>query len=507
MRIQKQCRALVDDLAQYTSAELPIEVLQYLDAQKEHYVDVDPDIVVHTDAHGNTVCVGGSLSGDLTMAHACFIGEGVDVVIEEGCTVIGCVFSRLDCSVITDEDYAEIHVTHKIVIRKNSVLVGCLLRETCDIGENAVMANSAISQTNLGPNSRVFCSSVLTRFSYVGEGFTAVQTIFHTDRCEAGKNIFMMSGKWGIIPWEKASTALHTTILVRCRELAFYNVILKTMRDTMYSSLQKWDDIKKAHDIGSDKNYRAYAYTALPVYRRQYQKLADMANLLQLCNNIDISLYPGVDKKLSALRPMLVSFYDHYRDEDDAAQFQIRPAVKTSQQFYSYRPRIHIGDNLQAFSAIMLMVSRISESNRHKRFYAGPSEEGFDHFAWEKMKDEPYDVWIGNDCTFMSSNSLVVDYIPSQYTGVGRFVMKDGATRYAYTENYWCRDNLTINLANSDVAANTYSGYQASVMEYVLEENSKGFFFGLNCSSDSGNMKSHSHIWRIKVKRNTMAII
>ena len=505
MKIQKQCRALADDLAQYTSVELPIEVLQYLDVQREHFVKVDPDLVVHTDAHENTVCVGGSLSGDLTTTHACFIGEGVDVVIEEGCTVIGCLFSRLDCSTITDKDYAEIHVTHKIIIRKNSVLVGCLIRETCDIGENAIMANSAISQTNMGPNSRVFCSSVLTRFSYVGEGFTAVQAIFHTDRCEVGKNAFMMGGKWGIIPWEKASNALHTALLVRCRELAFHNVILKTMKETLYSGLKKWDDIKQAHDTAG-QSYRAYAYSSLPVYRKQYQKLSGMAGLLDLCNTIELDLYPGADKRLTSLRPMLVSFYDHYRDEDDAAQFNVRSAVKTSQQFYSYRPRIHIGDNVQVFGAIMFQVSRVSGSNRHKRFYAGPSDDGFDHFTWLRLKDEPYDIWIGNDCTLMVSNSWTADNVPAQYDAVGRFVMKDRATYYGYTENYWCRDSLVVNLASSDVATNSYGRYQESVMEYILEEGSKGFFFGTIRGSDS-NSKAHSHIWCVRVKRNAQAII
>ena len=199
MKIQRQCHALADALTDAVRDELRGRVELYnAERAKQKVADLSEKKLKVDKKRRIITLEGGAIFGDLKNTSKCLVGEGVDVQIGEGSVVIGCVFSRLDLPSVYDPEVKEIHETHRIVIGKNCVLIGCLLRDDVTIGDNSVMAASAASQVTIGSGARMFLSSVLARYGTIGERFTAIQTLFHTDKCEVGTGTFMCSGKWGM---------------------------------------------------------------------------------------------------------------------------------------------------------------------------------------------------------------------------------------------------------------------------------------------------------------------
>ena len=290
MKIQRQCHALADALTDAVRDELRGRVELYnAERAKQKVADLSEKKLKVDKKRRIITLEGGAISGDLKNTSKCLVGEGVDVKIGSGSIVVGCVFSRLDLPSVYDPEVKEIHETHRIVIGRNCVLIGCLFRDDVTIGDNSVMAASAASQVTIGSGARMFLSSVLARYGTIGERFTAIQTLFHTDKCEVGTGTFMCSGKWGIISWDCAYAGLNDAITAICCRVSHDISKYYFLKDTFLHGLRDHDkEVKAAERYKNnpvDTDYEG-KYASPTVYRRQYLKLDDLAVQFDLCKGI-----------------------------------------------------------------------------------------------------------------------------------------------------------------------------------------------------------------------------
>lgn len=506
MRIQRQCHALADELNALVNTDLVNHVMQYCADRKSKEPYKNPDSELHVDEHGNILLVGGSLSGDCSRTEMCMICEGVDVEIGEGSIVIGCTFSRLELISVLDSDVKELNARHTVKIGKNCVLIGCLLRDDCEIGDGATMAASAVSQAVIGKDCRIFLSSVLLRYGSVGTGFTAVHTLFHSDKCKVGANAFMMSGKYGIIPWESATKELYNEITTRCDWITYSTAIQNILNDCFMHGLQYYDNQKEIQELAKkDPDDVSYKYQPGPTaYRKQYLYLDKLARMMKLTNSV-VCLH----SKTAALdhcvfKPMIVLLRDRItRSDADCEMNDFNGHEYTYREMFSYEPRIRVGDNVQFYWSLPLCVTRIEQETYASWRQQRRKPCGYDSFTWNKFNGYDYDLEIGDDCVITScADWLDVKTLP-HYERAGRFIMKDGVTLYIPTDRDG--DPTIIDSLNSvDIVADTSRSLRlSSRVEYIFEDNTKIFMRqAVNWES-----KSNSYVWRIKVKPNEMAVI
>ena len=509
MKIQRQCHALADALNDAVRKELRNRVELYCNSHEQTGRTVEPpDEEIQVDDHDNTILIGGTLSGDRTNVSKCIIGEGVDVVVGEGSVVVGCIFSRLALLSTTDEGVKELHVRHTIEIGKNCVLIGCLIRDDVVIGDNATMAASAASQVTLGKDARLFMSSVLARYGTIGERFTAVQTLFHTDKCEMGADAFMCSGKWGIISWENAYSALDGEMTDRCSTFTYDTLTGKTLRELFENGVKFYEDqtakAAKYEETHDELDWEC-KYAHPPVYRRQYLALDKLTAPFELTDNIIEFVDESMTVEHCTFPPMVVLFRDYITDTRADQEVQNFDGHKfTFREAFSFNARIRIGNNLQVYATCPLCVTRIEQETWNSYREPETHPKGFGNFTWEKLGGHEYDLEIGDDCLITSSTDWVTMKPRYRYLRVGRLVMKDGVTLYLPGEDYgdasYSKSLQTVDVFG-DRSRSQLLGVQT---EYIFEEGSKIFPRGtVTCKQDS----TPCHVWRLKVRKNDMAII
>ena len=513
MKIQRQCHALADALTDAVRDELRGRVELYCKERGgKSVLSTLPERKLKVDKKRRIITLeGGAISGDFKNVSKCLVGEGVDVRIGEGSIVIGCVFSRLDLPSMYDPEVKEIHETHKIVIGRNCVLIGCLFRDDVTIGDNSVMAASAASQVTIGSGARVFLSSVLARYGTVGERFTAIQTLFHTDKCEVGTGTFMCSGKWGIISWEHAYSGLNDAITAICCRVSSDIATYRFLKDTFLHGLRDHDkEVKAAERYKNnpvDTDYEG-KHASPTVYRRQYLKLDDLAVQFDLCKGI--VKFPDSDITLdrATFNPLVVDLRDYIQDGKARLEIENSDGKKyTFREAFSFAPRIRIGNNLHVYTNFLLCVSRIEqkeEYSRHRWSDRLLKPSGFDNFTWEKFNGKDYDLEIGDDCTVTTTADWIEGKPVYKYARAGRFVMRDNVTLYQPGEAHG-EITLHKSLQTVDVIDDHHSQERLSVRtEYLFDEGSKVFIRGV--VNGNANFKP-CYVWRVSVRRNDLAVI
>jgi len=506
MRIQRQCRALADELTDRVRTQLPGEVDNYCKDRESKKPNKKPDSELYVDEKDNTVLIGGTLSGDLSNTSMCLVGEGMTVEIGEGSIVMGCVFTRLDLSSIYDASVKELHEQHHVKIGRNCMLIGCLFRDDCVIGDNATMASSAVSQATIGEDARLFMSSVLLRYGRVGDRFTAVQTLFHSDKCEVGADAFMMSGKYGIISWEPAIKELYQEIYSRCVFLAGSNAVLNTVNDCFQHGVEYYDNQKEMQRLAEeDPDDLSYKYSVAPtVYRKQYLYLDKVARMLKLTNDIICFYAKDITMDKAKFPPMYVVLRDRITCSNAEREWDNYDERKfTFREVFAYEPRIRIGNNVQFFSPFALCVTRIEQDTYASWRRQRVKPCGFDSFTWNKFNGYEHDLVIGDDCVITScADWLEFKPIP-HYERAGKFTMKDGVTFYVPTE----RDgsaSFIDGLRTVDILADSGRSHRLFTgVEYIFEDNTRIFMR----QAINWQAKSNSYVWRIKVKPGDMAVI
>jgi hypothetical protein len=509
MKIQRQCHALADALTDAVREKLRDRVELYCTSHEKTRCNKNlKDEELNTDEHDNTVLVGGSLSGDRTNVSKCLVGEGIDVKVGEGSIVIGCVFSRLQLCSTQDEVVKELHERHTVEIGKNCILIGCLFRDDVTIGENTIMAASGASQVTLGKDSRLFMSSVLNRYGTIGERFTAIQTIFHTDKCEVGTDAFMCSGKWGIISWGTAYRGLEKEMIDRCSSITYDLLIMRFLDVCWDSGLRFYDEQKyKEEKAEEEPDNWEYKYAHPTVYRRQYLRLDNMARHFALSDNIVEMLYEGATIENSTFSPMVVILRDYITDARASEEVQNFDGRKfTNREAYSYFPRIRVGNNLQVFSTFPLRVTRIEQEpySRHWSDRPQVKPQGFGTFTWEKLGGHEYDLEIGDNCVITTSGDWITSKRPYRCECAGRFIMKDDVTFYVGAEPYG-EPAIKEQLQSVDVFGDRSRSEHLSVQtEYLFDDRSTVFLRGTITGRQDN---TPCHVWRLKVRRNDTAII
>ena len=512
MKIQRQCHNLADALTDAVRDDLRGRVELYCKEHGKSALSELPEKKLKVDKKRRIITLeGGAISGDLKNTGKCLVGEGVNVVIGEGSIVLGCVFSRLDLASMYDPEVKEIHETHKIVIGRNCVLIGCLFRDDVTIGDNSVMAASAASQVTIGRGARVFLSSVLARYGILGERFTAIQTLFHTDKCEVGADTFMCSGKWGIIPWGYAYDGLYDTITAICDKAASNVSTYRFLKDTFLHGFRDHDRAVKAAERYKNNpvetDYEG-KYASPTVYRKQYLKLDDLAEQFDLCKGI--VKFPDSDITLerATFNPLVVVLRNYIQDTRSRMEIENADGKKyTFREAFSFSPRIHIGNNLHVFTNFLLGVSRIEQKEEYARNrWAGRrlKPSGFDNFTWEKFNGKDYDLEIGDDCTITTTADWVEGKPVHKYAYAGRFVMRDNVTLYQPGEAYG-DISLHKSLQTVDIIAERTCQDRLSVRtEYLFDEGSKVFIRGV---VNSNATYKPCYVWRVSVRRNDLAVI
>lgn len=506
MKIQRQCRALADELTNRVRNQLIDDVNKYCADRESKKPYKKPDSELHVDENDNTVLVGGSLSGDLSNTSMCLVAEGVDVEIGEGSLVLGCIFTRLSLSSIYSDDVKELDVQHTIRIGKNCILVGCLFRDDCDIGDNAVMAASGVAQGTIAKDSRLFLSSVLLRYGSVGERFTAVQTLFHADKCKVGTDAFMMSGKYGIISWEPAIKDLYGEIDSRCKFITYNNAIQNTVNDCFQHGLEYYDNQTEVQRLAEENpDDISYKYAPPPTaYRKQYLQLDRVARMMKFTNAITCFYAKDLTVDSATFRPMAVVLRDRINCSNADREWDNYDERKyTFRDVFNYDPRIRVGNNVQFYWSLPICVCRIEQESYASWQRRRVKPCGFDSFTWNKFNGYDYDLEIGDDCVITSCADWSCAKPPTHYERAGRFLMRNGVTLYVPTD----KDSdvsFVDSLTSVDILADTSRSLRLSPrVEYIFEDNTKVFLR----QAVNWQEKSSSYVWRIKVKPGEMAVI
>lgn len=512
MKIQRQCHKLADALTDAVRDDLRGRVELYCEEHDKSALSELPEKKFKVDKKRRIITLeGGAISGDLKNTGKCLVGEGVDVIIGEGSIVIGCVFSRLDLASLYESEVKEIHETHKIVIGRNCVLIGCLFRDDVTIGDNSVMAASAASQVTVGRDARVFLSSVLARYGTLGERFTAIQTLFHTDKCEVGVDTFMCSGKWGIISWSHAYDGLYDTITAICDKVASNVSTYRFLKDTFLHGFRDYDrEVKAAERYKNNPVETDYEgkYASPTVYRRQYLNLCNLAEQFDLCTSIVKFPDSDITVERAIFNPLVVVLRNYIQDARSRMEIENADGKKyTFREAFSFSPRIHIGNNLHVFTNFLLGVSRIEQKEEYARSRwtdrrLKPS--GFDNFTWEKFSGKDYDLEIGDDCTITTTADWIEGKPVHKYAHAGRFVMRDNVTLYQPGEAYG-DISLHKSLQTVDILDERACQDRLSVRtEYLFDEGSKVFIRGI---VNSNATYKPCYVWRVSVRRNDLAVI
>ena len=153
------------------------------------------------------------------------------------------------------------------------------------------------------------------------------------------------------------------------------------------------------------------------------------------------------------------------------------------------------------YASFPVCITRIDQDNHYWQRKEVP--DGYGNFVWNKLNGHEYDLVIGDDCVITSASDWLEGKPLYKYDRIGRLIMQDGVTFYVPQEE-WGDPVFGDTLQTVDVFGDRSTSNRMSPRtEYIFEDNSRVFLRGTLTSANN----EASHIWRVKINKNDLAII
>lgn len=415
------CRGTVETMYQDIFINMGSQDFKWLEELDEN--EEDKPAWFGNFGHRNIVFTDGKVTGHVECLLDCVVGDGIDLEIGEGCTIIGCTFTRAYRLNLCEAENKELFARHKIVIEPHTVMIGCALKDEVTVGCGSRIVSSVLSQCHIGKKATILLSSLLLRFGSIGDNAVLFHAWVHMDPATIGDNALFMDGILALCDPEDVVWNYNKDIALLVRTMIGSMWTQERIKMILYETIKNLRIKEKEWKERDTEDWRV------------------PKKFCQFCHGEHAAEYVGLNRRVPLTTPakgswdgfttpLVFQISDNIRKAgaDQETFFQIN--LDAAKEFYTENPkRIKIGNNFRVHTPFAFRMGALKTSNTYSS-HSYNTPPGLARKSWNKNVQHSYDFLAGNDVAFLAHTKWLCAGFMGSSDIIGRLVLSDGARVY-----------------------------------------------------------------------------